>query len=208
MNESQERVNLSKNLKRMMEIRGLTAADLSRALNTPYTTVNDWINGKTFPRPEKQTALAKFFDVTVPMLIEKDMTLMMHKIRPYEVPIYSCISCGTGVWIDENPLESVGVPSQMMFSGKPFANFAEGDSMEPGIHQGDLLIFQETPMIASGQIGSFSLNGEYYCKRFKQLPDGSCWLFSDNSEYEPIPIRKEDNFRILGLYKLKLSKEQ
>lgn len=57
------------------------------------------------------------------------------------VPIYSCLSCGTGTWIDEQPEEYVGIPSYMMFSGRAFANPAEGDSMEPGIKSGDLLIF-------------------------------------------------------------------
>ena len=99
-------------------------------------------------------------------------------------------------------------PESMRFSGRAFANFADGDSMTPKIRNGDLLIFQETPQIPSGSVGSFSLNGAYYCKRLKHLPDGSYWLFSDNPEYDPIPITKNDDFRVLGLYKLKISKEQ
>lgn len=108
----------------------------------------------------------------------------------------------------EIPIDYVSVPEQMMFHGKAFANFAEGDSMEPRIRNGDLLIFQEMSVVPSGYIGSFSLNGEYYCKRFKQLPDGSYWLFSDNPSYDPIPITKSDDFRVLGIYKVKISKEQ
>lgn len=80
--------------------------------------------------------------------------------------------------------------------------------MEPFIHNGDLLVFKEQPEVESGKVGAFSLNNQYYCKRFKRLSDGSCWLFSDNSKYDPIPIKPEDDFRVLGLYKLKLSKEQ
>lgn len=124
------------------------------------------------------------------------------------VPIYSALSCGAGTWVDEIPIDYVSVPEQMMFHGKAFANFAEGDSMEPRIRNGDLLIFQETPVVPSGYIGSFSLNNAYYCKRFKQLPDGSYWLFSDNPNYDPIPITKSDDFRVLGVYKVKISKEQ
>lgn len=124
------------------------------------------------------------------------------------VPIYSALSCGTGTWVDEIPIDYVSVPEQMMFHGKAFANFAEGDSMEPRIRNGDLLIFQEMSVVPSGYIGSFSLNNAYYCKRFKQLPDGSYWLFSDNPNYDPIPITKNDDFRVLGIYKVKISKEQ
>lgn len=135
----------------------------------------------------------------------KTLSVMNNVIN---VPIYSSLSCGTGTWVDEIPEDFISIPESMMFHGKAFANFAEGDSMEPKIRNGDLLIFQETPVVPSGSVGSFSLNDAYYCKRFKQLADGSCWLFSDNPEYDPIPIKPNDDFRTLGIYKLKLSKEQ
>lgn len=135
----------------------------------------------------------------------KTLNVMSNVIN---VPIYSSLSCGTGTWVDEIPEDFISIPESMMFHGQAFANFAEGDSMEPNIKSGDLLVFQECPQIQSGYIGSFSLNDAYYCKRFKQLPDGSYWLFSDNSNYDPIPITKNDDFRVLGIYKLKISKEQ
>lgn len=135
----------------------------------------------------------------------KTLSVMNNVIN---VPIYSSLSCGTGTWVDEIPEDFISIPESMMFRGQAFANFAEGDSMEPNIKSGDLLVFQECPQIQSGYIGSFSLNDAYYCKRFKQLPDGSYWLFSDNSNYDPIPITKNDDFRVLGIYKLKISKEQ
>lgn len=124
------------------------------------------------------------------------------------IPVYSRISCGTGTWIDDRPDEYVGVPCSMAGNGKYFANHAKGDSMEPRIKEGDLLIFRETPTIESGQIGSFSLNGEYFCKRLRILRDGTIILASDNPQYEPIYVAKEDQFKCLGLYKFKLSKEQ
>lgn len=147
---------------------------------------------------------AKVLGVSISYLLEDEQ----QNKSVTSIPIYSALSCGTGTWVDEMPEDYVSVPESMMFHGKAFANFAEGDSMEPKIRNGDLLIFQETPVVPSGSVGSFSLNDAYYCKRFKQLSDGSCWLFSDNPEYDPIPIKPSDDFRILGIYKLKLSKEQ
>lgn len=126
----------------------------------------------------------------------------------YSIPIYSDLSCGKGSLTDERPIDYISLPPSLLFSGKAFGNIAQGNSMEPAIHDGDLLIFQETPEVESGQIGSFSLNGKYYCKRLRKYTDGTCWLLSDNPEYAPIPIKPEDDFRTLGLYKLKLSKEQ
>lgn len=125
------------------------------------------------------------------------------------IPVYSDISCGTGTWVDEVPEDYVGIPTPMLNqSSGYFSNRASGDSMEPGIHPGDYLVFEVCPEVPSGQIGAFSLNDRFYCKRFKRLPDGSPWLFSDNDRYEPIPIRPADTFRTLGIYKIKVSKAQ
>jgi phage repressor protein C with HTH and peptisase S24 domain len=87
-----------------------------------------------------------------------------------------------------------------------FANPAEGDSMEPLIQSGDCLVFERKDQVESGRVGSFSLNGQYYCKRFRTYPDGSAWLYSDNQSYQPILIKPEDDFRVLGELKLKVSK--
>lgn len=125
------------------------------------------------------------------------------------IPVYSDISCGTGTWVDEVPEDYVGIPTPMLnHSCGYFSNRATGDSMEPGIHPGDYLVFEVCPEVPSGQIGAFSLNDRFYCKRFKRLPDGSPWLFSDNDQYDPIPIRPADTFRTLGIYKIKVSKAQ
>lgn len=125
------------------------------------------------------------------------------------IPIHSALSCGTGSFVDEIPEDFIGIPEDMLSRHCDyFGNRADGDSMEPLITNGDILVFEMVPQVDSGKIGSFSLNGEYFCKRFKRMPDGSCWLFSENPKYDPIPILPEDEFRTLGLYKIKVSKEQ
>lgn len=214
-------------LKRLRLEKNETLEELGKAIGTTKQYLSNIETGKKTPGKVLTQTMADHFNVDLDYMycrtdIRNSVNLTgifqegfeqgkLHALKNLSftnVPIYSCLSCGTGSYIDDQPEDIVSIPCQMMFSGSGFANFAEGDSMEPGIHNGDLLIFQTQPVIPSGSIGSFSLNGEYFCKRFKRLADGSCWLFSDNPNYDPIPIRPEDNFRALGLYKLKLSKEQ
>lgn len=123
------------------------------------------------------------------------------------IPVYSNLSCGTGSFVDEIPEDTIRLPEAMVRSAVGlFANRAEGDSMEPGINNGDYLIFEQCDDIPSGKVGSFSLNGEYYCKRLEKMPNGGVFLFSDNRKYQPIHIQPDDNFRPLGLLKAKISK--
>lgn len=192
-------------IKKRREQLGMSQDELAKKMGyKSRSSINKMELGLQDVPQRKVKDFAKALSVSISYLLEDDQKQTSGSL----VPIYSALSCGTGTWVDEIPIDYVSVPEQMMFHGKSFANFAEGDSMEPRIRNGDLLIFQETPAVPSGYIGSFSLNSAYYCKRFKQLPDGSYWLFSDNPNYDPIPITKSDDFRVLGIYKVKISKEQ
>lgn len=211
-------------LKQLRQEKRRTLQQMAKETGLTASAISNYENGTRIPRPEPMEVLTDYFNVDTDYVLGKtDVRNSLNLTGIYKagfneaismiqnivtIPIYSSLSCGTGTWIDEQPEDFVGIPSIMMFNGNAFANLAEGDSMEPGIHNGDLLIFKAVSEVMSGQIGSFSLNGSYYCKRFKKLADGSCWLFSDNRDYDPIPIRPDDDFRTLGLYKLKLSKEQ
>lgn len=192
-------------IKKRREQLGMSQDELAKKLGyKSRSSINKMELGLQDVPQKKVKDFAKVLSVSIGYLLEDDQK----QINDNLIPIYSALSCGTGTWVDEIPDDYVSVPESMRFSGRAFANFADGDSMTPKIRNGDLLIFQETPQIPSGSVGSFSLNGAYYCKRLKRLPDGSYWLFSDNPEYDPIPITKNDDFRVLGLYKLKISKEQ
>lgn len=192
-------------IKKRREQLGMSQDELAKKLGyKSRSSINKMELGLQDVPQRKVKHFAKALSVSIGYLLEDDQK----QINDNLIPIYSALSCGTGTWVDEIPDDYVSVPESMRFSGRAFANFADGDSMTPKIRNGDLLIFQETPQIPSGSVGSFSLNGAYYCKRLKRLPDGSYWLFSDNPEYDPIPITKNDDFRVLGLYKLKISKEQ
>ena len=198
---------IAERIKQGLEMTGKKQADLERATGISKGALSSYLKGKYEPKQANIFLISKALGVDPAWLMGRDVRPNGSSISR-GIPIYSELSCGKGSLTDELPVGEVALPPYLMPSGKAFGNVAQGNSMEPTIHEGDLLIFQETPEVESGQIGSFSLNGKYFCKRFKKYSDGSCWLFSDNPEYPPIPIKPEDDFRTLGLYKMKLSEEQ
>lgn len=188
---------------------GMSQDELARKLGyKSRSSINKMEIGSQDIPQRKVRELAEALDTTIGYLLEDDDATFMIDMGLDPCPVYEGVSCGTGGWVDERPTEYVGIPQSMRFTGEAFANPADGDSMEPGIKNGDMLIFQKTEAIDSGKIGAFSLNGEFYCKRLRVLADGSVWLVSDNTEYDPIRVNPEDEFRTLGLYRMKLSKEQ
>lgn len=217
--------SIGKRIKNLRNKKGWSANELGKRINVGESAIRNYESDYRTPKMDKLESLADVFNVSIDYLIGKTDTpneygfedifksgikkgtKILESLRM--IPIYSCLSCGTGTWVNEYPEEQMSIPSSMVSpSAEYFANPAEGDSMFPLIHHGDYLIFEKADEIDSGKIGSFALNGEYYCKRLQIDPDGSVWLRSQNPEYEPILVSPEDDFRVLGLYRFKLSKEQ
>lgn len=78
--------------------------------------------------------------------------------------------------------------------------YADGDSMEPEIRSGDLLIVDRKVDQPNGCIVLASVNNEFCVKRLFKYPDGSLELRSDNAKYSPINLSSEfeGEFEIFG----------
>lgn len=72
-----------------------------------------------------------------------------------------------------------------------------GDSMEPIIHDGDIVFIKFQPQILGDQVGIFILNGEAYCKRLEYRA-GETYLYSYNPKYSSIHITADDDLRTIG----------
>lgn len=65
---------MSRNLRRLMAERRISAKELSRRLNFPYTTLLSWLKGDNYPRIDKIEAMAEYFGVLKSDLIEEPET--------------------------------------------------------------------------------------------------------------------------------------
>ena len=65
---------MSKNLKRLMAERNVSAKEMSRALDFPYTTLLSWLKADNYPRIDKIEAMADYFGVLKSDLIEEKLT--------------------------------------------------------------------------------------------------------------------------------------
>lgn len=111
-------------------------------------------------------------------------------IQLFDLPV----SAGTGVFLDSDnyePYEADDIP--------PDVNFAvriSGDSMEPLLHDGQIVFVQRTPTLEQDEIGIFVFNGDSYCKKLDKH-DG-LRLISLNEKYKPINIRYAYDLRVIG----------
>lgn len=62
---------MSANIRKYMAEKGISAKDLSKALNVPYTTVLSWINAEYYPRIDKIEMMSDYFGCLKSDLIEQ-----------------------------------------------------------------------------------------------------------------------------------------
>lgn len=74
MNDSRNKEIMAQNIKRYMDMKGVTNQQLCDALDFKYTTFMDWIKGVTYPRIGKVEAMANYFGCEKSDLIEEKMT--------------------------------------------------------------------------------------------------------------------------------------
>ena len=206
------KTQFGKNIKRLREQRNLNQDELGEIVGVTGKAVYSWESNRTEPKMGIVQALADYFRVSTDYLITGTDEQSQMPVNVVQIPLYSSISCGTGMFVDDNIEDYIAVPDKYI---KPnheyFANTACGDSMiGKGIKNGDVLVFEKTNVVDSGEIGAFCVNDESaVCKTFRKLSNGMIMLESANDKYEPIMVDiSDDCFRVIGRYKFKFSIEQ
>lgn len=80
-----EKEIFSKNLKFFIKQKRLNYKEFADAIDTKYTTVLDWVNGRNFPRIEKLETIANFFKIEKSRLLDVQFgslktSLDLHKV--------------------------------------------------------------------------------------------------------------------------------
>ncbi len=115
--------------------------------------------------------------------------------RVRKIPLYTQVAtAGFGNYLDDQDVEirELEAPDEATFAVK-----ISGNSMEPLIHDGDIVFVHRQSELASGEIGIFSHNGESFCKVWDnraRIPK----LVSLNTQYAPIYLKSSDSLVIHG----------
>lgn len=122
------------------------------------------------------------------------------KIRP--VPLVGRIAAGPPITAYENVEGQIMVDSEILGSSGDFALRVQGSSMiGAGIHDGDIIIVQQTEQCRNGEIAVALLNDEATVKRFFKEKNGYR-LQPENPDLEPIYVAANDpDFRLIGKVK-------
>ena len=146
------------------------------------STVRMWELGKSEPDLEMLKKIANFFNVSVDYLLNDGLITK----RGVKIPVFGNVAAGIPIDAITDIEDYEEITEELAASGEYVALKIKGDSMEPKMSQGDVVIVRVQPTIESGEIAIVIINGDNAtCKKVKKTEEG-VMLISLNSAYEPM----------------------
>ena len=177
--------------------------DMCEALGVKYTTFTDWVKGNSYPRIDKIELMANYFGISKADLVE------IRNSAPAKsgvtINVLGRVAAGIPIDCVEEIIDTEEITQDMASTGEFFGLQIHGDSMEPRMKDGDVVIVRQQDDAETDNIVIAVVNGnEATCKRLKKYAEGIA-LISTNPSYEPMYFSNkeiaEKPVRIIGVVK-------
>jgi len=197
--------------KRITEIRGKkTLPEFAATLGIARSTLIRYEKGDRLPDADFICKFCEVYDLDTNWFLTGHKVPSVTDAEFTQVPIYDVdVSAGHGAFADQEAIVSyTGFQESWLrntLGVSPNAVdivFVRGDSMEPGIENGDmLLVDRQNNELRREGVYVFRLDGFLHVKRLQRLPNRVIQVTSDNANYQPflIDLKMEYlDFEILG----------
>lgn len=195
-------------LKKLRENRGMTQAELGKALYISPSAIGMYEQGRRIPDISTLKKISSFFSVSVDYLIENNLQNDANKTPPssgkgVRIPVLGRVVAGIPIEAVEEILDYEEITPELAATGEFFALKIRGHSMEPRMMEGDVVIVRKQEDVESGDVAIVLVNGnEATVKRVKKQEEGITLIANNISVYEPHYYSnkeiKELPVRILG----------
>ena len=189
----------ARRLREGLDVRGMTQAELAKRSGISRSSISRYIKGDWEGKQSAVYELAKALGVTEAWLMGYDVP--MENGAPLavppgfdplpemeSVPLVGQIACGQPITAEENLEGYVSIPAEWHAT---FTLMCKGDSMEPTIHDGDLVAIRKDVEVENGEIAAVRIEDEATLKHV-YLHSDYIELRPENPAYSSIIRRKEE----------------
>lgn len=170
----------------------LSQAELARKLGLSASTVSMYEVGNREPDFETEEKIADFFNTDLNTLRGRDIEKQHVAGGAVSINVLGRVAAGIPLEAVEEIIDTEEISEDMARTGDFFALQIHGDSMEPKISDGDVVIVRQQDDAETGDIVIALVNGDdATCKRLKKYHDG-IELIANNPTYDSMFFSNEE----------------
>lgn len=166
--------------------KGLKDADIARIAGVSKPTISQWKREMYNLKYENLQKIASALGVSTDYLLNGLADSTPVTDQGIKIPILGYVAAGIPIAAITDVIGEVTISKHTAQKGEHFALKIKGDSMEPDMKQGDVVIVRLQPEAESGDTIIAQVDGnEATCKKFRFV-DGGIILQSMNPKYDPM----------------------
>lgn len=185
--------------------RGFSQSEVAKILQVSPSTIGMWEQNRRVPPLEKLEKIADVFNVNLNQLTgnEEDP---QQKLKS---PILGTVSAGIPISAIEDIIGYEEIPQNMGHLEGLFALRVRGNSMEPNIIEGDIIIVQQQSSADNGDIVVALVNGDEATVKKIKITESGIMLIANNAAYTPMFYTNKEveelpvciTGKVIGLYR-------
>ena len=173
------------NILRLLKERGKKQKDLMEYLDISKNVFTDWKGGRNSSYLKHLPRIATFLGVSVD-------TLLGNGVSDTKIPVRGLVAAGLPIEAVEDILDYEEITADMAAKGEYMALKLRGESMEPRMKNGDVVIVRIQPEVENGDVAVVLVGGaEATVKKVRISADG-IMLVPYNPSYEPVYFSKKE----------------
>ena len=179
-------MGMPEKIKHQRQLLGLTQEELAQKLGLQKSAIAKYENGRV--ENIKRTTILKMSEIfnCSPSFLLDVNDGFQQEIKAVRIPVLGRVAAGIPFDAIEEIVDYEEIPEAMAREGEYFGLRIKGDSMEPKISNGDIVIVRKQDDADDGDIVIALVNGnEGCCKRLRKYDNGIA-LVSTNPAYDPM----------------------
>lgn len=177
--------SIGQRIKNARKNAGLTQLELAEKTKLSRSYIGDIEKDRYNPSVSTLELIATATGVPASKLLSSSVqtTIQSTGVR---IPVLGKVVAGIPLEAITDIIDYEEIPAQMAKSGTYFALQVKGRSMEPTLHEGDVVIVRQQPEVENGEIAIVLVNGdEATVKEVKEGPDGLTLIGHNVGVYSP-----------------------
>ena len=179
---------MANNIRFYLSQNGISQTEICQTLGFSMSTFSDWVHARTYPRIDKIELMANYFGIEKSDLVEERTKSQRAGVA---INVLGRVAAGIPINAITEIIDTEEISEDLAKTGDFFALKIKGDSMEPRIVDGDVVIVKQQEDAENGDTVITLVNGDdAVCKRLRKYRDG-LELISNNPAYAPMFFDKE-----------------